>query len=240
VLLECRNELLDAQITEANAELAKAEAKIRHGNASDPALAGIYESRRKEVGERLKTLTERKNRLTVRAPIDGELVAPHMRDLDGKFLPKNQELALVQRREKLTARVLLKQEDVEPVIKQSLEASADPDAPRRVEVRMVGDVATFLGVESVKKVPAAQDYLPHAAMGQSGGGEIAIDPQDPSGAKPTQRQFEVAVTLVNPDNRYAPGQQAYVRFKLDKKPLIWQWGRRFWQLIQTNSMGNNA
>jgi hypothetical protein len=55
-----------------------------------------------------------------------------------------------------------------------------------------------------------------------------------------QRQFEVVVTLDNEAGRYSPGQQAYVRFKLDKRPLIWQWGRRFWQLIQTNSTGNNA
>ena len=77
-------------------------------------------------------------------------------------------------------------------------------------------------------------------LGQQGGGELAIDPKDPSGAKPMQRQFEVVVTLDNTDGRYSPGQQAYVRFKLDKRPLIWQWGRRFWQLIQTNSTGNNA
>ncbi len=53
-----------------------------------------------------------------------------------------------------------------------------------------------------------------------------------------QRQFEVVVTVDNPGNRYSPGQQAYVRFKLDKRPLIWQWGRRFWQLIQRESAGS--
>jgi hypothetical protein len=43
------------------------------------------------------------------------------------------------------------------------------------------------------------------------------------------------VPLENPDNRYVIGQRAYVRFTLDKKPLVWQWTRRFWQLIQTKS-----
>ena len=43
------------------------------------------------------------------------------------------------------------------------------------------------------------------------------------------------VTLDNPDSHYMPGQRAYLRLQLDRKPLIWQWGRRFWQLIQTHS-----
>ena len=39
----------------------------------------------------------------------------------------------------------------------------------------------------------------------------------------------------NPETRYHPGQRAYVRFKLDKRPLLWQWGRRLMQLIQTKA-----
>jgi hypothetical protein len=183
--------------------------------------------------ERLNLLKQQKESLTVRTRIEGELVAPQLKDLVGRFIPRNQELAMVQRRDKLDARVVLKQEDVEPVIAQS-----DPQA--RTQVRMSSDIGTFLTAESVRRLPNSSPYLPSAAPSQAGGGEFAVDPHDPSGTKSQQPQFEVVVTVNNPDGRYSPGQQAYVRFKLDKRPLIWQWGRRFWQLIQTNSTGNNA
>ena len=46
---------------------------------------------------------------------------------------------------------------------------------------------------------------------------------------------ELRVTLDNPNNYYVPGQRAYLRLQLDRKPLMWQWMRRFWQVIQTHS-----
>lgn len=240
VILECRSEKLEADIKYVEAEIDRINAEIRRASIIDRSARATYEFPRKALIGRLATLNKRKDSLTIRAPIEGELVAPHLRDLPGRFIPRNQELAMIQRRDKLSARVVLSQEDIEPVIQQNLAAVTDPDAPVRTEVRMASDINAFLPAESVRLLPAASEYLPSAAPSQSGGGDIAVDPRDPSGAKPMQRQFEVIVIIDNPDNRYSPGQQAYVRFKLDKRPLIWQWGRRFWQLIQTHSTGNNA
>jgi putative peptide zinc metalloprotease protein len=242
VILVCRNEALEKDIRQAQADLGRIDAEIRRSAAVDRAARGYHEESRKAIQKRLALLRKRHASLTVRAPIDGELVSPQLRDLHGRFIPRNEELAIVQRIEDLDARVVLRQEDVEPVIEQAGKAMTGPEGreKRRVEVRMASDVDTFLPAESVRLVPQAPEYLPSAAPTQAGGGEIATDPRDPSGTKPTERQFEVVVTVANADGRYRPGQQAYVRFRLDKRPLIWQWGRRFWQLIQTNSTGNNA
>ena len=35
-----------------------------------------------------------------------------------------------------------------------------------------------------------------------------------------------------------PGQRAYVRFTLPRQPLLTQWTRDFWQLLQTESARN--
>jgi putative peptide zinc metalloprotease protein len=233
VILVCRNQPLETEIKRTQAEVDRLDAEIRRAKVKDEAVSKYFQPQRKATAERLEVLNKRHAALTIRSAIEGELVAPQLRDLPGRFLPRSQELAMVQRRDKLAARVVLKQEDVEPVV-----AQANPQA--RTEVRMASDIGTFLPAESVRRLPKSSEYLPSAAPSQAGGGDIATDPRDPSGMKPTQQQFEVIVTLLNPDNRYSPGQQAHVRFKLDKKPLIWQWGRRFWQLIQTNSTGNNA
>jgi putative peptide zinc metalloprotease protein len=77
--------------------------------------------------------------------------------------------------------------------------------------------------------------LVHQSLGHAGGEEIAIDPRDRRGLKSLIPEFEVQVTLENPGRAYLPGQRAYVRFTVEAQPLIWQWGRRFQQLIQTRS-----
>jgi putative peptide zinc metalloprotease protein len=231
VILVAENEQLETELKKTAADLERHNAEITRGAVLDPAVRHFHEIGKRALEDRIKLLRARKSNLTVRAEIDGELVAPQLRDMPGRFLPRGQELAMVQRRDKLAARVVLPQEDVEPVVQQGLPPT---------EVRMASDIGTFLKAESIRVLPQAPENLPSAAPTQSAGGDIAVDPRDPSGTKPMQRQFEVVVTVDNPDGRYAPGQQAHVRFKLDKKPLIWQWGRRFWQLIQTNSVGNNA
>jgi hypothetical protein len=81
---------------------------------------------------------------------------------------------------------------------------------------------------------SAQDTLPHPSLFQQGGGDIAADPSDPKGEHPKERQFIVNVRVDNPNGHYYPGQRAYVRFQLDKKPLLWEWIRRGYQLLQTH------
>ena len=33
-------------------------------------------------------------------------------------------------------------------------------------------------------------------------------------------------------------EDAYLRFDMEKRPLMWQWTRRFWQLVQSHSANN--
>jgi hypothetical protein len=81
---------------------------------------------------------------------------------------------------------------------------------------------------------AASGELPHHVL-TSGGGQIPVDPRDPSGVTPLMKQFELRAELSNPNAMYQPGQTAHVRLKLESRPLIIHWGRRFLQLIQTQS-----
>ena len=77
-------------------------------------------------------------------------------------------------------------------------------------------------------------YASHPGLTEVTGEEIMVDKTDPNGRKLAAPQFELRVKLNQNDNEYVqtPGQKAYVRFKLGNQPLIEQWGRRFWQLIQ--------
>jgi len=101
----------------------------------------------------------------------------------------------------------------------------------RTEIRLTSDVDTVLVVDRPHKVGAATTKPPHPGVTTAGGEEYAVDPKDPN--KLQSDQFEIDVPLANPDKKYVVGQKAYVRFKLDKRPLGWQWYRRILQIIQT-------
>ena len=46
-------------------------------------------------------------------------------------------------------------------------------------------------------------------------------------------EFEIDIPVDNPGEQFVPGQKAWVRFKLEKRPLYWQWYRKLLQLLQT-------
>jgi hypothetical protein len=74
----------------------------------------------------------------------------------------------------------------------------------------------------------------HPSQTQRGGSDLAPDPTDKTGLGLKESAFEVVATVSNPDQKYLPGQRAYLRLKLQHRPLIWQWTRRFLQLISTH------
>ncbi len=110
---------------------------------------------------------------------------------------------------------------------------------RLVEVRMATARSTNLTARVLMRVPAGTTTLPHASLTFAGGGEHQNDPHDQTGTKVTTPEFEVVLRMENPNMAYLPGQRAYVRFTMEHdQPLLYQWGRKFWQLLQTQNAQN--
>ncbi|HXE51477.1 MAG TPA: hypothetical protein VN541_00590, partial [Tepidisphaeraceae bacterium] len=78
---------------------------------------------------------------------------------------------------------------------------------------------------------AAQDRAVSPALTPLGGGSSMVNPSENQKDQLVVPEFRARVVLDDMGD-LVPGQRAYVRFKLEKKSLIWQWGRRFWQLIE--------
>jgi hypothetical protein len=103
----------------------------------------------------------------------------------------------------------------------------------KTEIRPAGRIYKILNGTGVVDRGATM-YAPHPAVTEVTGEAIAVDRTDPQGRKLASPQFELRVKLSPNDYEYiqTPGQKAYVRFKVGNQPLLEQWGRRFWQLIQ--------
>ena len=112
---------------------------------------------------------------------------------------------------------------------------ADKKEDSPTEVRLVGRLGEVLRTDHFEVINAAQNELPDPLLGSAGGGQQQVDPRDPKGKKAVQKQFEMRILLENPYGTYLPGQRAYVRVTLDKKPLGEQWLRRFQQLVRSRS-----
>jgi putative peptide zinc metalloprotease protein len=232
VILVAENDQLNAEIKKFQAQIMEAQAEERQADAQQDMVS--YE---KAAGDEasLKTVLDLdmryKNALTIRAPFDGQLVSPDLDQLMGSFLADGKtQLGMVATMNDLRVKAIFDTNDAElPWERKDLDKVEN-------QVRFVGDMGTILHARSVKAFPGAVDEV-NPALGPAGGGDLEMDPKDSKGTHPKIKPFMVELAIDNPGNIYFPGQRAYVRFTMERRPLMWQWMRRFWQIIQVHDSG---
>jgi putative peptide zinc metalloprotease protein len=232
VILVAHSPELKAHVEQLRATVAAAESRRRGAAVSDnPAQAQSYEQDLKAYRDDLNLNLEKQRDLTIRSPIDGYLVAPDLPQLPGKYLAEGQEICTVQETDTLEIHGTIDQGDVQLI---SRKANAD------TKVRLVSrfDKAHELTASNLRIFSEASEQLPHEALGVLGGGTAPSDPRDESGKRATIPQFELRADVPNPDTEFVPGQRAYVKATVDKKPLMWHWYRDFMQVIQARSQSS--
>ncbi|CAN5523477.1 biotin/lipoyl-binding protein [soil metagenome] len=228
VILVCKDDELDTQIAQLKSRIEAAQIARLKASVVDQAQRSIIFQTIQTLEGQLKDKQRQKDELTIRAGIDGSLVAPKLHEMLGKYLQKGEELGQVATIERLEIRAILEQGDAQLATEKKL-ASADYPT----EVRLVGRPGVLLHAESALLTPSAQPKLRNPQLTSAAGGPAAVDPRDPRGLTPQVPQFELRCSLSNPESIYQPGQRAFLRIKIDRKPLAWQWTRSFLQLIQT-------
>jgi putative peptide zinc metalloprotease protein len=227
VLWVAEDKALDAQIANYQAEVDATEWQLR-GAQDDPLAHQVLTEKLTKWRELLAQAEERRRELTVIAPLDGQLIAPNLHEMAGRHLREGQEAAIVADMSELEVVTLVEQRDSAQVINYVSRG----DNGFKTEVRPAGRIDRILTGKGIEDRGATM--YAHPAVTEVTGEEVAVDRTDPEGRKLAAPQFELRVKLDPNDNDYiqTPGQKAYVRFKLGNQPLIEQWGRRFWQLIQ--------
>ena len=239
-ILTARNDMLNAEIASYQAQFDESEASARMALAQGD-MVDFQKARSDEqsIAEVLLLDEHDRDLLTIRAPFDGKLIAPDLDQMAGAFLVHGRtRVGMVATMDDMRVKGVIDSNDAE-LPWQLTDLSQVTDL-RKVpnQIRLVGDIGTVLHATSVLAFPAAGESDPiNPILGTAGGGTIQMDPKDPKGATPKFPQFKVELTVDNPGDRYISGQRAYVRFSMPKRPLLWQWARRFWQLIQTNDTG---
>ena len=241
-ILICHDRKLDMAIAAREAELKGLQVQLTQAQAVDQAQRLVVEAMIMSTRKQLDTARKQQADLTIVAPIAGTLIAPHLAEMAGGFLPPGSEVATVASIEQLDIRAVTDQEDHELVVNQARKLLTTPaDVGGPTQVAFAGDIAHPKPGRVVAISAGTMAQLPHPSLTHGGGGPIAPDPSDPHGLTPMVHQFEVRVTVDNPAATAAddgqpiyPGQTAYVRFAIERKPLIYTWTRRLLQLLQSH------
>jgi putative peptide zinc metalloprotease protein len=98
----------------------------------------------------------------------------------------------------------------------------------RLSVKLAERVPETIQARIMREVPRASDRLPSAALSQSGGGEVALDPRAASEPRTLQTHFEFEIELPL-EHPAMLGGRAYVRFDHDRESVAsqsWRWLRQ--------------
>jgi putative peptide zinc metalloprotease protein len=248
IILQSRSDELEAEIKKSKAELISLDAQLGRALARNEGVKGVREDIDR-VKKELNDLDARNADLTIRAPIAGKVVAPELRFLKGQFIgPSREPIAMVQSAQHLTVVIALSQEDAQlvPGYEKLLEADKRAQATHEVtyvdingvqtEIRTASNQSTAIPLSgTLRSNGMAIAELRHPSLGQPAGGEIAVQPEDPRKSVTPIRYVEIPMPNAGD---IVPWQRANVRLTVDHKPLVWQWSRRFWQMIQEHAAGS--
>jgi putative peptide zinc metalloprotease protein len=217
-VLESHDPELASELEMQLARLEEVRARYDAAWGVKPAEASQREEEMRREQASVDRLHERMARLTLRSGASGKLLLEHPDDLPGRFLQQGEVVGYVVGSYVPVVRVVVGQADIDQVRL----------ATRDVVVKLPQNLTATWPARLLREVPAAGHELPSAALGQSGGGDIVLDPKDKEGTKTLQSVFEFELALDQAAPAQYLGSRVHVRFEHPDTPL----GMRAWRAVR--------
>ena len=221
LLIQCTDPLLPARIRVLEARYAELRTMYDNQILTKRLEAQITAEEMEHVAGQLADARQRASELAVYSQADGTFLVPDAQDLPGLFVRRGQVLGYVVEPGAVTVRVVVPQPDAELVRERT----------RLVQVRLPENFSEVTEATLKREVPAATDRLPGRALGQPGGGSVAIDPRDEQGLTSFQKMFLFDIEPPAAAWALNVGGRVYVRFDHGREPLVWRWYRAVRQLF---------
>jgi putative peptide zinc metalloprotease protein len=171
-------------------------------------------------------LQEQQKQLQVRASQDGEWVAPDLHEQLGTWMQRGQNLGEVVDASSFRFVAVMPQEQADIMFQNNY---------RQIELRLNGQADATLALPQVSIIPFQSDKLPSTALGWQGGGDIAVNTQEPSGTKAMESFFLLQSEIPTEQRRgltVLHGLSGTLRLKTPAQPLASQAYRALKQLVQ--------
>ena len=171
-------------------------------------------------------LQEQQQQLQVRASQDGEWVAPDLHEQLGTWMQRGQALGEVVDASSFRFVAVMPQEQADIMFQNNF---------HQAELRLSGQADATLALPQVSIIPFQSDKLPSTALGWLGGGDIAVNTQEPSGTKAVE-SFFLLQSEIPPEQRQGltvlHGLSGTLRLQTPAQPLTSQAYRALKQLVQ--------
>jgi putative peptide zinc metalloprotease protein len=223
-LVHLRNDELDYKIEEARATLREALANRMRALLSNQADLKPINSLIDSINKNIDRLSKEREELVVIAETEGIWVASNIEDYVGMWVLRGTPLGQLVNDQTFYFASVVSQKDAFRVFSDEIHSS---------EVKLVGQSEITIPVFDYVMIPAEQTELPSVALGFGAGGELAIDISDTSGTIAAEPFYEVRLEIVQEtEAELFHGRSGRVKFLLSPEPLLKQWGRQLWQLLQ--------
>lgn len=200
-LILCEAPKLDKDVNVLRANLQEVEARYQLSRATDRAATGVLMDELEKARAELARARERSQGLVIRSPADGVFLLPQAEDLPGRYVKKGTPLGYAVDFSKPVVRIAVDQDYVEMIRHNT----------RKVEGRLAGDLGRIIPATVVRDVPAASKELPSLALSVSGGGTIALDPNESKKPQSFVQHFMFDVVLQGTTFSRV-GERAFIRF----------------------------
>jgi putative peptide zinc metalloprotease protein len=223
-LIELADRELDLEVAATKAQRNEALAMQLRALRMEQVDRQPIQKRLETIESKLRNLEMQKASLLVRARQPGIWVAPNIQDLVGSWLQRGSVIGEIVNRQAFRFSAVVSQDEASELFTGKIE---------KAEVRIHGQGDRNLKVVEYQIIPFQQQKLPSAALGWSGGGEVAVSAKDETGRKAAEPFFQIyAVIQSAPGVLLLHGRSGKLRFTLDPKPLLFQWAHLFRQLLQ--------
>ena len=171
-------------------------------------------------------LQEQQQQLQVRASQDGEWVAPDLHEQLGTWMQRGQALGEVVDASSFRFVAVMPQEQADIMFQNNF---------HQAELSLSGQADATLALPQVSIIPFQSDKLPSTALGWLGGGDIAVNTQEPSGTKAVESFFllqsEIPAEQIQ-GLSVLHGLSGTLRLQTPAQPLTSQAYRSLKQLVQ--------
>ena len=217
-LVEAADWMLPLRIRQLEGQRDELEARLQAESFEQRVRAQITTERLKAVEADLARERERARDLVVLSPADGVFALAAAPDLPGRFVKRGEQIGYVVPRAAPIARVVVPQQAVDLVRTHT----------ERVRVMLAERVGETIEARVLRELPQASSRLPSLALAQSGGGDVALDPQGGAQARALQTHFEFELE-VPVEGWTGLGGRVHVRFEHGNETIAvqtWRWLRQ--------------
>jgi putative peptide zinc metalloprotease protein len=175
---------------------------------------------------RRRNLQEQQQHLQVRASQDGEWVAPDLHEQLGTWIQSGQNLGEVVDASSFRFVAVMSQEQADIMFQNNF---------RQAELRLSGQADATLALPRVSIIPFQSDKLPSTSLGWLGGGDIAVNTQEPSGTKAVESFFLLQSEIPAEQHHgliVLHGLSGTLRLQTPAQPLASRAYRALKQLVQ--------